>query len=292
MTTFKWWMRCGLASGLLALVGCGPPIPHGAALPRYMLQSGGSPPRALSYLSTGDDSLPRVIYVHGTPGSATDLDSYLRQPVPGLQPVAVDRLGFGQSLPGLHRGVVHDSASGKQVTIEPAVVTSFHDQAAAIAPLLVERQGRYPILVGHSLGGPIVAQVAAEYPDRVSGLVILAGSLDPSLEKLHWYNDVARWWILRPLIGRAMLHANQEVLAAKAEEEKLAPLLGLIRCPVIIVQGTKDELVPYANALYTQKMLTHSAKVELISIPGANHFLPWLQADAVRAAVAELRDRK
>ena len=53
----------------------------------------------------------------------------------------------------------------------------------AISPLLDNTNGRPVYLAGHSLGGPLVAKMAALYPEKVDGLVILAGSFDPTLEK-------------------------------------------------------------------------------------------------------------
>ncbi len=223
----------------------------------------------LSYLRAGDETQPRIIYIHGTPGDAGAFAAYLREPVAELESVSVDRLGFGQSRPD-----------------QPE--TSFAAQARAIEPLLAERGSHGPILVGHSLGGPIAAQLAATHPDRVRGLVILAGSLDPSLEKLRWYNHVARTPPIRWLLKRHWRHANAEVLAARQQTQVLAPLLERITCPVVIVHGTRDKLVPYANVAYTQQMLTGASSVELVRLEGVQHFIPWTHADAVRRAIEQL----
>ena len=74
---------------------------------------------------------------------------YMHDPVEGFETVAVDRLGYGESRP-------------------KKAVVSFEEQAAAIAPLLEERRGHWPVVVGHSLGGPIAARLAADNPGKVS----------------------------------------------------------------------------------------------------------------------------
>jgi len=207
-----------------------------------------------------------VIFIHGTPGSADGWSDYLLNVPDGFDYVAVDRPGFGASGP---RGSV----------------PSLGDQAAALAPLLVSRRGRLPILVGHSLGGPIAAQIAADYPGKVGALVIVAGSLDPELEQIHWAQPLGEWVGLRALLPRAMRNANQELLALKPHLEALAPRLVTLNCPVVIVHGTADRLVPYANVAFMQKMMT-SIRPRVITLEKRDHFLPWKEADEVRNAIA------
>ena len=231
-----------------------------------------SDPIHVAYRTAGDPTAPRVIYVHGTPGDSSAWAHYLEDPIPGLEAIAIDRPGFGDSGP----------ASGD-------AVTSFAAQAAAIEPLLVERDGRWPILVGHSLGGPIICQVAAEHPDEVGGLVILAGSVDPSLETMRWFNAAGA--LLSPILAREWRNANKEVLAARREETALASLLPRIACPVIVLHGEKDELVPVANTVFIKSALTGSASVEIEIFPRENHFIPWTREPEVREAIERLRDR-
>ncbi len=222
----------------------------------------------VSYLTPfdADPTQQRVIYVHGTPGTAEAFDRYLRRPVPGLEPVSLDRPGFGHTKP-----------------LKP--VMTLHEQAAAVAPLLVERDGNWPILVGHSMGAPIICQVAAEFPDKVGGLVILAGALDPALEKTYWYNRVGRFLFVPYMLPRVIRHSNEELAPLKGELEKLEPMLKKITCPVIIMHAPNDVLVPFANVDYMEKRLPQS---ETIVLDEKNHFLPWNSEAAVRDAIRSL----
>jgi len=225
----------------------------------------------VSYLRAGDPALRRVIYVHGTPGTARSLGDYLAWPVDGLEAVAVDRLGFGESGPG-------------------RVVAGFREQAASIAPLLVGRGGRWPILVGHSLGGPIICRLAAENPDRVAGLVILSGSLDPTLEGTNFLNRLGDTAFGRLVLPRTLETANSELLAARAELEALAPMLADVRCPILVVHGTDDWLVPFRNVAYMRRAFAGNPRVDFIGLRGAGHLIPWQREDEVRAAVERMRD--
>jgi pimeloyl-ACP methyl ester carboxylesterase len=282
--TLRWWVirltpaAIAIVAAPIVMVSCSMPGPKSdpariAALTRETTTDGPESEH-VSYLRAGDEHQPRVIYIHGTPGAASDFADFLVTPVPGLEAVAVDRLGFGKS--GHHSG-------GED---------SFDAQAKALAPLLVQRDGKWPILVGHSLGGPIAARLAAMYPDRVSGLVIAAGSLDPEQEKPGFgqrlfTSDAIRW-----LLPQTLDNTAGELKAAKTQTELLAAELKNITCSVIIIHGTADDQVPYANMAYSKKMLINASSVETVTIDRQNHFIPWQRPETIRDAVKKLSEHR
>lgn len=226
-----------------------------------------APTGRVSGLQAGDPTGQRIVFVHGTPGFAASWNRYLTEVPSGMGAVALDRPGFGQSEP-------------------KGAVPSLSEQAAAVEPLLVERNGAWPILVGHSLGGPVILRVASDYPERVGGLIVLAGNIDPELEKLHWYNQLGR--LVSPFLSRSWRNSNRELIPHRKELEELVPGLERITCPVIIVHGTEDSLVPYANAEFLERSLPSAASVELERLDGVDHFFVFQNPGILWTALHEL----
>lgn len=224
----------------------------------------------LSYLRAGDPGGQRVIFVHGTPGDASGNWYDILKNVPtGYEFVAVDRPGFGFTKP-------------KKEMVQ------LDDQAAALVPLLRTETNRRVILAGHSLGGPIVAAAAANYPDQVAGILVLAGALDPELEDvlfIQYVGDIPPFSWLIPKIAR---HSNRELIALEDELRLLEPKLPLITQPVIVVHGTADDLVPYENVAFMQQKMTGTQKLEVVTIEDMNHFLQWQQQEVVMKAILDI----
>ena len=254
---------------MLTTVGCTPPKPRLPVAHTEPLRQSvhvDAPLNAdIAYLRAGDAKGKRLILVHGTPGSAEGWTDYVLDPPAGVEVIALDRPGFGNSGP-------------------EAAVISLASQAAAVAALLPS-DGRKAVLLGHSLGGAVIAQVAAEYPDRVAALVLLASSLDPAQEAIHPLQPIAAMWPMRTLLPRALRNANAELMGFKGELDALAPLLAHITAPYIIVHGTQDDLVPFANVAYMQRMLVNARCAKTVVLSDQNHFLPWNSEATVRDAI-------
>lgn len=228
----------------------------------------GSRERTITYYEAGDSDGQRVIFIHGTPGTAGVWSRFLADPVPGLESVALDRPGFGASDPR-------------------RAESSLAEQAKAIEPLLVKRDGKWPIVVGHSLGGPIAMRVAADYPEKVGGVVILAGALDPSLEDVLFVQHLAKIPPFSFLLSRPLRHSNRELTPLRRELVELGKKLDRVSAPVTIIHGTEDKLVPFENVAYMQTKLVNAKKIEVLPIPGGDHCLQWYAEDLIRDAIVE-----
>lgn len=267
-----WARRIAVLGAALAATGCSIPGPEvseddmAAKLPRHELTLASG--YALSYLEAGDADGRLAVFVHGTPGDAHAWGDYLMGVPKGYRYIAIDRPGFGHSGP--------DDA-----------VVSLADQAEAIATLIRETGAGRAVLIGHSLGGPIIAQAAVDHPNLVAALVVLAGSLDPAQENVPLIQYVGDTWPVSALLPRWLRNTNREIIALEPQLAALAPRLSSITIPVTIVHGTKDDLVPFANVAFMKQHMTGTTAMEVTALEGQNHFLPWNSKREVDAAIAK-----
>ena len=228
--------------------------------------------REIHYVTAGDTTKPFVLFVHGSPGS---LDAFIHFLVdstllPKAFMASTDRPGFGYSNFGV---------------AEP----SLKKQALDLKPILEKYKNHRPrIVVGHSLGGPLIVKMAMEYPDLIDGLIIVAGSIDPELEpRESWFRAPLATPFLSWLLPRSLRASNEEIYKLKPELEKMIPAWKNVTCPVIVIQGTADELVPYENIHFAKKMLVN-APVEYVIKDSMNHFVPWSNPELIRHAILRM----
>lgn len=241
----------------------------GLALTPHQLAVGD---RTMHYVSIGSPGKPTLVFIHGSPGSWDGFSTYLKDSLllDRYRMVSVDRPGFGYSDFGRATGI--------------------QQQADLIRPLLHRLTNGKPMyLIGHSLGGPLVIKLAADNPDLpVSGLVILAGSVSPADEPRESWRYILDAPVIHWLLPGALRPSNHELKLFKQDVTMLQPSFARITCPVFIMHGDKDPLVPPPNAIYAQKMLVNSRHVELIWLKGANHFIPWTRYNYIRALLLRL----
>lgn len=230
--------------------------------------------RTVNYLVAGDINKPLIVFVHGSPGSLSAFIDFMADSVllNRAQLITVDRPGFGASNFGY---------------AEP----SLKKQALLLKPLLETYKNDRPIiLIGHSLGGPLIARMAMDYPELIDGLIMVAPSIAPDLEPYEWFRAPLATPFLKWLLPRSIRASNDEIYKLKPELEEMIPLWQRINTPTIVIQGSKDSLVDPKNAEFAQKMLVNaSVQVELIE--GMDHFVPWTNPELIRNAALDLLDR-
>ncbi len=226
--------------------------------------------RNIHFTRVGSDTLPLILFVHGSPGSSADMLGYLTCPeLESFQKIALDRPGFGYSDFG---------------NTEPSLAR----QAAAVAELLKKYPARPAVLVGHSYGGPVVARLAMDCPELVDGVVIIAGALDPGLEPHYWWQKPLNQPIVRNMLPPAFRVSNQEIIPLKSELDSMAGRWGEIKCAVTVVQGLKDQLVHPDNYLFAERKLINSEKLTIDTLPDYGHFILWTKEKRITSWILEM----
>lgn len=114
--------------------------------------------RALAYAQTGDPDGAPIFYLHGLPGSRSDVERAFGAEVlagSGIRVIGIDRPGFGAS----------EFQQGRRFQDFPADVASVADH------LGIERFG----VLGYSAGGPYVVACAHAVPERMTFAGIVSG---------------------------------------------------------------------------------------------------------------------
>jgi pimeloyl-ACP methyl ester carboxylesterase len=227
----------------------------------------------MNYAEIGSDSLPVVFFVHGSPGSWGGFIDFMKDTIllRKVKMVAVDRIGFGNS----------DFGNAEK---------SLMVQADLLKPIVAKfkKSGKKIILIGHSLGGPLIARMAMDYPELIDNLIIVAGSIAPDLEPNEkWFRIPMNFMPISILIPASFRASNHEILYLKPELKKMLPLWKNIRQPVIVIQGGKDMLVNPKNADFAEKMLINAKSLKVVRIDTMNHFVPWSHPQLIKKAILE-----
>ena len=225
----------------------------------------------IHYAKTGDDTLPTIFFVHGSPGGWNEFEKYMQDKdlLAKYRMVSIDRPGFGYS------------RFGEAGNLE--------EQSKLIYPLVKALQNSKPMYAaGHSLGGPVIAKMQSDYDNLFAGLVFLAASIDPDKEKPEKWRYVLQKTPLKFFLPGAFRPSNEELIYLKKDLRDLDKEWGRITCPVWIAHGDKDEFVPVENVDYAKKKLVNAKTVEVKILPGAGHFIPWEKYEEIKDLLMKL----
>jgi pimeloyl-ACP methyl ester carboxylesterase len=248
----------------------------GQALPPQFLDVQDSTGRRIHAVAvSAADSLLLVVLVHGSPGSADAYLDYLADTslAKKARLVAIDRPGFG-----------YTEGFGKPEPSQKNQALALKAVADQLAP------NQKVVLVGHSMGGPVVARFAMEFPEQTAGLVIVAGSVDPAQEKHPWWQQAIHVPPLKWLTPKSFWTSNAEIIPLEKELEQMLPLWPRITCPVRLLHAANDRLVPVANVSFAQKMLVNCPNLKVEILPKGDHFFLWTNQAVVKKAILEAVD--
>lgn len=219
--------------------------------------------------TSGADTLPPLLIVHGAPGAWYGSRNLLGDKDVQRQYhiIAVDRPGYNKSrYKGRRKAVV-----------------SIERQAIAIHEALRLNRSRKPgVLLGSSYGGPIAAKLALLYPSEFHHLVMLAPAIDPDKEKFWWFNKWVHHGPVRWVLPHFLNVATDEKYAHIRELQKLLPEWRNLSIPVTVVQGGADHIVDPANLEFAKTQLK-GKDARFIYLPDAGHLIRLQNPELVKS---------
>ena len=226
----------------------------------------------IHYLETGNPLNPTLFFIHGSPGSWNAYQNYLKDTLllKKFRMIAIDRPGFGYSNFGKAENL------GTQANLIEILISKI-------------KNNKNIFLVGHSLGGPIIVKMATDKPTEYNGLVIIAGSIDPDAEEPENWRPILISKPIRYLIPGALRPSNDELWWLKEDLIRLKPNLHKIVSDVLIIHGTKDQLVPFSNVAFMRREFINAKTLDILSIKNANHFIPWENFETIRDKLLDLK---
>jgi pimeloyl-ACP methyl ester carboxylesterase len=196
-------------------------------------------------------------------GLGFDADSMVAAPLPG----------YGWS-------------AGRHEDLDPAqLARRLVDQALAA--------GERHLLLGHSASCQVVAHAAALTPDRVVGLILVGPTTDPRART--WPSLVARWcatarheppWQVPTLVRQYTRTGLVTMLRAMnaARRDRIDVVLRRLACPVLVLRGVEDRIVP---ADWAEVLVADAREAFTVTLPAGGHMVPLTQPELVAPAIAE-----
>ena len=208
---------------------------------------------------------PTLLLIHGSPGDWTAWKKFILETsvAEKFQLVVFDRPAFGWSTdPG----------------------GSLTQQSKSLKPLI--EQFCHPCVVaGHSYGAALALQLAVDYPQHLSAVLSIAGTVAAPHQQPRWYNRLGNTTVGKFLMGKAFRASNREMLVLGEELAKLSPKFKAFSGPAHFIQGGNDVLVPAASASYIHNQWPWA---EVFLYPDKNHFLIWTDLELVLHALHKI----
>ena len=229
--------------------------------------------RRIRYLSIGNDSLPTLLFIHGSPGSSNTYMAYYTDSLllHTFKMYAVDRPGYGYSGFGQPEPSIK-----KQAFLIHFILDSLNKVHKPV------------ILVGESYGSSIACRMAMDYPGLVDGLVLIGPSLAPGEEKTFWFSPLIERPFMHWFIPRMFQSANTEKLHHPEELTQMLPLWPKIRVPVIYLQGANDHRIYTTNAAFAKKQLVHAPYLHIHLFKDRPHFITRTERMAIRQSILDM----
>ena len=206
------------------------------------------------------DSLPTIVFAHGTIGSCIDFFEYMiDKDLRGKANfIAYDRVGYG-----------YEDPNSVQESIQ---FESQHFQHV----YKNHRKGKI-IKIGYSYGGPIV--LADTLKTRKT--ILIAPAVCSEVEPMPTMINLYKWKLTRWLVPDIWKEASKEKLSHKADLKNFERDWNRNKNEILIIHGDDDGIVPLENSKYLVELFPDD-QLKLVTLQDADHGLVWTQYEEIK----------
>lgn len=221
--------------------------------------------RVLHLQEVIDTTLPTIVFIHGSIGSASDFKKYLMDRTLNQRAnlIAYDRVGYGIYQTGM-------------------VQNSIRFEVELLEDLLKSINSKKIILVGYSYGGPIALASLKSYQK----VILLAPAVYSKVEPMPWVLNLYKYKLLRWILPETWKAASKEKLSHRADLERFESNWDRNSSEIISIHGKKDWIVPIENSYYLKNNLPNN-QFELVTLNRAGHGLVWTHFDEIKETILE-----
>lgn len=216
--------------------------------------------RILSMQQKIDTTLPTLVFIHGSIGSALDFKKYLidQDLNNGANLIAYDRVGYGPFQAG-------------------DVQTSIKFESALLEDLLANIDPEKTVLIGYSYGGPIALASKKDYKK----LILVAPAVYSKVEPMPWALNLYKWSATRWLLPKTWQAASKEKLSHPIDLENYENDWFSTPAKIVSIHGDEDWIVPYENSLFLKENFKKE-QFELVTLKNTGHGLVWSQYNVIK----------
>ena len=206
----------------------------------------------------GDKSLPTLLLIHGSPGDWTTWKELIVSTnlTDGYQLIIPDRPGYQYS-----------TVKGGSLSTQSNAMT-----------IIMKEYCKPCGVVGHSFGGALALQLAVDYPEKVTAVVSLSGTIAAPFQTPQWYNYWGSNQWIQQLLSNSFLVSNREMMSLSKDLLAIESKLKELDQPILLLQGGKDVLVNPASPFY---LLDQLNQVHLKYYDTWDHFIIWTEMEEV-----------
>lgn len=211
-----------------------------------------------------DPSLPTIVFIHGTIGSAIDFKSYLTDSLllSKANMIAYDRIGYNYN---------DENDVQESIAFEVAMLDDIIGETKNV------------ILVGYSYGGPI----ALATKKKVKKIMLLAPAVYSEVEPMPWMINLYKWRLTRWLVPPVWKQASKEKISHIKDLKSFDKTWHQTRNEVVSIHGNADWIVPYENSLYLQEQIPEP-QFSLVTIDKVSHELVWSHDTLIKQKLLKL----